>query len=246
MSEANVPRRSYTILHTESSRGWGGQERRIVAEAQAMQARGHSPLIACDPRAELFQRGRAAGLPVFALPFGGANNCAAWLTLRKLLSREGVHVLNTHSSLDSWVGLLAWRSLIRPPILVRTRHLSTPVKQSWPTRRLYHAPAATITTGENISALLHERLGVPNSRLFAIPTGVSLAEFAPKQPDPDLKASLNFPTGSYIFGTVSVLRSWKGHLFVLEALKKLKDLLVIAVFLVFVKFLTFLVSTNVI
>ena len=31
----------YTILHTESSLGWGGQEHRIVAEARIMRRRGH-------------------------------------------------------------------------------------------------------------------------------------------------------------------------------------------------------------
>ncbi len=213
----------YTILHTESSRGWGGQERRIVLEAQAMRDRGHRLLIACDPRGELYQRSQESGFPVFALPFGGLSNVTAWRTLRRLLAREGVDILNTHSSLDSWLGFLAWRTKRSRPGFVRTRHLSTPVKQSWPTRWLYHAPAATITTGENIKALLQERLQVPEDCIFAIPTGVSLAEFSPRLADPDLKASLNFPPGSFIFGTVSVLRSWKGHLFVLEALKKLLD-----------------------
>ena len=40
---------TYTILHTESSLGWGGQERRILAEAGAMQQRGHRLFLACDP-----------------------------------------------------------------------------------------------------------------------------------------------------------------------------------------------------
>jgi len=215
--------RTYTILHTESSLGWGGQERRILLEAEALRNRGHRVLLACDPRANVYHRGHAAGFSVFALPFGGLGNLQAWRALQRLVVREGVDILNTHSSLDSWVGFLAWRTLRNRPALIRTRHLSTPVKQSWPTRRLYHAPAATITTGENIVELLHDRLGVPKSRLFAIPTGVSLEEFAPRPPDPDLRASLNFPPGAFIFGTVSVLRSWKGHLFVLEALKKLLE-----------------------
>jgi glycosyltransferase involved in cell wall biosynthesis len=223
MTDASAPRRRYTILHTESSLGWGGQERRIVAEGQAMQAKGHRLLIACDPKAALFRRGQAAGFSVFALPFGGLGNVAAWRTLRRLLVREGVDILNTHSSLDSWVGALAWRTMGNRPTLVRTRHLSTPVKQSWPTRWLYNAPAATITTGENIKTLLHERLKVPEERLFAIPTGVPLEEFAPRSPDPGLQASLKLPLHTFVFGTVSVLRSWKGHLFALEALKQLLD-----------------------
>lgn len=219
-----ITERRLSILHTESSLGWGGQERRILLEAKALRERGHRLLLGCDPRGELYHRARKENFPVFPLPFGGlGRNLRAWQTLRRLLARERVDILNTHSSLDSWVGMLAWRTLGRRPVLVRTRHLSTPVRQSWPTRWLYHAPAAIITTGENISQVLHERLGVPKSRLFAIPTGVPLEEFLPRPPDPALRKSLRLPPDAFIFGTLSVLRSWKGHLFVLEALKRLLE-----------------------
>ncbi len=207
----------YVILHTESSLGWGGQEHRIVAEAKIMRHRGHRLLMAADPRGELYTRARGQGFAVFPLQFGGLRNVVAWSDLRRLLRRERVDILNTHSSLDSWVGFLAWLSLGKRPTLVRTRHLSTRVSPNWPTRRLYRAPAAVITTSREIAGLLHTRLGVPRERLHAIPTGISLADFAPRPADPNLAARLTLPPGALVFGTVSVLRSWKGHLFLLEA-----------------------------
>jgi glycosyltransferase involved in cell wall biosynthesis len=213
------PLRSYTILHTESSLGWGGQEHRILAEAKILEERGHRVLVAGDPRGELYRRAVREGLSAFPSKFGGLQNLRAWLGLRRLLRQEQVDILNTHSSLDSWVGFLAWLSLAHRPTLVRTRHLSTRVARNWPTRRLYRAPAAVITTSQAISELLHQRLGVPKTRLHAIPTGVPLAEFSPRTPDPKLAASLGVPAGVLVFGTVSVLRSWKGHLYLLEALK---------------------------
>jgi glycosyltransferase involved in cell wall biosynthesis len=213
--------RSYTILHTESSRGWGGQEHRVLAEAKIMQARGHRLLVAADLRGQLYARAQGAGLAVFPVKFGGLGNVAAWLHLRRLLGEEGVDLLNTHSSLDSWVGFLAWLTLGKRSTLVRTRHLSTPVAPNWPTRRLYLAPAAVITTGQGISELLNQRLGVPRERLQAIPTGVDLNDFAPRPPAPERAARLNLPAGAFVFGTVSVLRSWKGHLYLLEAFKQL-------------------------
>ncbi len=211
----------YTILHTESSLGWGGQEHRSVAEAKIMRQRGHRLLVAADPRGELYARARGQGFTVFPLNFGGMKNLGAWRDLRRLLRQERVDILNTHSSLDSWVGFLAWLSLGKRPTLVRTRHLSTRVSPNWPTRRLYLAPAAVITTSREIAELLHGDLGVPRERLHAIPTGVSLADFAPRPPDPGLAARLNLPPGAFVFGTVSVLRSWKGHLYLLEAFNHL-------------------------
>lgn len=214
--------RGLTILHTESSLGWGGQEHRILAEARVLRARGHRLLIAADSRAELLGRAQADGFPVIPLTFGSRANLAAFLHLRRLLGQGEVDILNTHSSLDSWVGTLAWATLRRRPVLLRTRHLSTPVHANWPTRWLYHRPARVLTTSREIAALLHERLGVPPARLVAVPTGISLADFAPRLPDPALRASLGWPAGTFVAGTVSVLRSWKGHLSLLEALHLLR------------------------
>ncbi len=217
----NPPHQTFTILHTESSLGWGGQERRILAEAEAMQRRGHRLLLACDPRGELYRRAPARGFSPFPLVCGGLLNLGAWWRLRRLLQEQPIDLLNTHSSLDSWIGALAWRSLKERPHLVRTRHLSTRVKNNRPTRWLYRAPAAVITTGEVTRDLLSLHLGVPESRLFSIPTGVSLEEFAPREKDPALLARLQIPPGAFVFGTVAVLRSWKGHLYLLEALQEM-------------------------
>ena len=216
-----LPHRTYTILHTESSLGWGGQERRILAEAEAMQRRGHRLLLACDPRGELYRRAPGRGFSPVPLACGGLRNLGAWWRLRRLLQEQQIDLLNTHSSLDSWLGALAWRSLKDRPHLVRTRHLSTRVKNNRPTRWLYQTPAAIITTGEVTRDLLSLHLGVPESRLFSIPTGVSLEEFAPREKDAALLARLQIPPGAFVFGTVAVLRSWKGHLYLLEALQEM-------------------------
>ncbi len=211
-----------TILHTESSLGWGGQEHRILVEARVLRDRGYRLLLAADPRGELCRRARAEGFPVIPLTFGGRANPAAFFALRRLLGQGGVDILNTHSSLDSWVGTLAWATLRRRPVLLRTRHLSTPVHANWPTRWLYHRPARVLTTSREIAALLHERLGVPEKRLLPVPTGINLPDFSPRLPDPALRASLGWPAGTFVAGTVSVLRSWKGHLYLLEALHLLR------------------------
>jgi glycosyltransferase involved in cell wall biosynthesis len=218
---AKTTQQSLSILHTESSLGWGGQERRILVEALAMRQRGHRLALVCDPRGELCRRARLQNFPVTPLVFGGMHNLGAWIGLRRLLARGAVDILNTHSSLDSWVGTLAWQTLRTPPLLVRTRHLSTRVKDNRRTRWLYQTPAAIITTGKVTKDLLVERLGVPARRIFSIPTGVELAEFAPQEKSRELLAQVQIPADAFIFGSVAVLRSWKGHLDLLEAFHEL-------------------------
>jgi glycosyltransferase involved in cell wall biosynthesis len=213
--------KSLSILHTEASLGWGGQERRILVEALAMRQRGHRLAFACDRRGELSRRAHQHGFPVTPLTFGGVHNFGAWIRLRRLLGTDPPDILNTHSSLDSWVGSLAWRSLPTQPLLVRTRHLSTRVKINVQTRWLYQNPAAIITTGQVTKELLMERLGVPARRIFSIPTGVELTEFIPQEKNRELLAQIKIPSDAFIFGSVAVLRSWKGHLYLLEAFQKL-------------------------
>jgi len=214
--------RTYGILHTEASLGWGGQEHRIVAEAQIMVQRGHRVLIAADPRGELAVRAPQAGLPVLPVRFGGRQNFSAVLTLRRLLRQHSIDILNTHSSLDSWLGALAlWgRSQTR---LVRTRHLSTPIRTNLPTRWLYQRADAIITTGNAIKTLIQERARVPAARIFSIPTGVPLARFSPQTPADRSRLPSTWPNAAPIIGSVAVLRSWKGHLYLLEAMQQIRQ-----------------------
>lgn len=211
--------RTFTILHTESSLGWGGQERRILSEAEVMRARGHRVLIGADPRGELWHRGRQAGFPGVELHFGGWKNVTAVRVLRRVLRSAAVDILNTHSSLDSWVGLLATWPWRRRPKLIRTRHLTTPIRRTWPTRLLYQTPAALITTGEAVKTLIAAQARVPAARIYPIPTGVSLTAFAPRAPQ-SFSNPYPWPPGTYVIGIVAVLRSWKGHLYLLAALKQ--------------------------
>jgi len=215
-------RRPYTVLHTEASRGWGGQERRIVAEAREMQARGHRLWIGADPCGQIGTEAGKAGLSVVSLNFSRRRLLAAVFGLRRLCRDLGVDILNTHSSLDSWAGLLATRMLRPRPILVRTRHLSTPISSTLPTRWLYRTPSAIITTSEAISSLIAQTAGVPQARLFTIPTGVDLEEFAPQPRTPmGALGGPDWPENAVVIGCVAVLRSWKGHLYLVEALRRL-------------------------
>lgn len=219
-----APPRTYTILHTEASLGWGGQERRIVAEAQAMVRRGHRVLVAADPRSQLAVRAPQAGLPFFPLACGGRRNLGALWALRRLLARQQVEILNTHSSLDSWLGAMAVLGRRRQTKLVRTRHLSTPIQTSFPTRWLYQQADAIITTGAAIKTLISTRAQVPPARIVSIPTGVDLERF---HPDVSADRAGNLPQtwapDVPIIGVVAVLRSWKGHLYLLEALHHIQQ-----------------------
>jgi hypothetical protein len=127
---------SLTILHTEASCGWGGQEIRILDEAAGLADRGHALWLACPPQAPIAAAGRARGLRVVTLPIA-RKSFAGWRALRGLIAAERFDVVNSHSSTDTWLAALALATLRDAPPLVRTRHISAPVAGHAANRWLY-------------------------------------------------------------------------------------------------------------
>lgn len=200
-----------TIIHTESSTGWGGQEIRILQESLGMLRRGHRVVIISPDKSNIFKRAKTAGIKVYHCDFQKWNPLS-FLRISSLIRREGVDILNTHSSSDSWVATLAARFLRNRPKVIRTRHLSTPISRSFVSRMIYDIlPDAVITTGEEIRQRMINDNGFKAKRIFSIPTGVDLDRFDPKRVMPAFK-----PKG-FSIGIIGVLRSWKGHRYLIEA-----------------------------
>ncbi len=208
-----------TILHTEASRGWGGQELRIQAEIAEMRRRGHRVLLAAAPDSELAKRQRGTDDPVIELPFRSKFHLGSIIGLRNLVLREKVQVLNTHSSIDSWNGAIATRGL-RDVVLVRTRHLSIPVHRNWPTKWLYTRPQAVVTTGEALRQQLIDDNGIDSSRLLSIATGVDLGRFQPGTPTDRAAVRHEFSVANDepLVGMIAMMRPMKGHAVLVAAL----------------------------
>ena len=213
------------ILHTEASKGWGGQEIRILSEAAGMIARGHDVELACPADARIHSEAPRFGVPVHAVAIG-RKNLKGLLAMRSFLRTRPFDVINTHSSTDTWLAALASRGWQAPP-LVRTRHISAPVPDNGSTRWLYRrASTHVVTTGEALREQLIHHNGLPPERITSVPTGIDPDRFPPT--DPAVRArrrrELGLPLDRPLIGIVATLRSWKGHRYLLEALPLLADL----------------------
>ena len=128
-------KRALSIVHTENSCGWGGQEIRILTEAQGMLARGHHVTLVTPASADIYPAAKLRNIPVVALPIEKKRPRALLALRRWLAARHGAFdVINTHSSTDSWLVALARLSLADMPPVVRTRHVSTRVHGDRATR----------------------------------------------------------------------------------------------------------------
>lgn len=207
------------ILHTEASCGWGGQEIRILSEAQGLIERGHDVRLVCPPEARIFTEAPRFGVPVEALPIG-RKRLGGVLAMRAYLKRHPVDVINAHSSTDTWLAALACQMIADAPPIVRTRHISAPLVNNFATRWLYaDATRYIATTGESLRAQLLATLHVAPERVVSVPTGVDALRYRPADADERgaRRAQLGLPAGVPLVGIVATLRSWKGHRFLIEA-----------------------------
>jgi glycosyltransferase involved in cell wall biosynthesis len=211
------------ILHTECSRGWGGQELRILAEACGMAGRGHEVWLAAPPESRIAGAADARGIPVVSVGFRRPWGLGDVAVLRRTIGRLGIQVLNTHSSWDAWIGGLAGRLAGKGVRVVRTRHLSTPIPHSRSSRFLYMRLADhVVTTGEAIRQRMIEANDFAGDRITSVVTGVDLPRFRPAREAAVVRQALGLPANVPVVGTVSTIRSWKGHLDLLAAIASLR------------------------
>lgn len=212
-----------SILHTESSTGWGGQELRILTEMAGMQQRGHRVHLLTASGAEILPAAHARGLAAEGLPIE-AKKLTGLRAMRRWLAGDGAtfDVINTHSSTDAWLVALARTTLSATPPVVRTRHVSTHVNRSAATTWLYtRATAHLVVTGEALKGQLMRENDFDPARITSVRTGIDLARFRPLD-----RAAMRERLGvdaRPAVAIVATLRDWKGHDDLFDAWRALRE-----------------------
>lgn len=196
-----------TLMHTESSKGWGGQENRTLHELVGLKQRGVKVLMVCQPDSQLAIRAREKGIEVRTVVMRKSFDLPAVWQMMRLIKEEGVDIVNTHSGRDSILAGLAGRLSRLKPRIVRTRHLALPI-----TSRLTYSvlPHRVVAVSEYVRQYLVSE-GVPAGRVSTVRTGVDLSRFNPEEETGALKQELGLPETARLVGTIAILRIKKGH-----------------------------------
>jgi glycosyltransferase involved in cell wall biosynthesis len=208
----------WKILHTEASDGWGGQEIRIVLEMEGLLKRGHRLFLAATPPSQILKEAKARGISAKAVPMNRLQWPASCLALARLIRSEEIDIINTHSSADSWIASGAAYLSGRRPLLIRSRHISTPISDRMSSRLVYdRLPDGIITTSEAIKADMIRKNRFDGEKITSIPTGIDLSRFDPLRHGSGLREAWAVPPSAAVVGTIGVLRSWKGHAYFIQA-----------------------------
>ena len=147
-------------------------------------------------------------MPVVPIRMRNAADARAFARVRRLLRKSGAALVHTHSSVDSWLGGLAARSLGLP--VVRSRHVTIPIRSPL----VYRLAHRVVASGDRAAQLVRDA-GVPAERVVAITAGVDLDRFHPDVSGKAVRAELGL--SGPLVGLVANLRGSKGHRFFLEA-----------------------------
>lgn len=214
-------------MHLESSKGWGGQEIRILKEAILLREKGYRILFGVEKGALLKEFAEKEGFFVREFSFKKPSWIATFFSLRKWMRKEKVDLINTHSSLDSWIGGITAKSLKKK--VLRTRHLSTPIKKGLNSKILYKYLADfVVTTCKKIVSVIVSQSEMDPKKCRSIPTGVSVDNFKVDEREKmEWPKTFQFKETDFIVGTTCFMRSWKGMDDLLQAaflLKEKKDI----------------------
>jgi len=208
-----------TILHTEASDGWGGQEIRVLSEMVGIRSRGYEVILAAPYEATIYSRAKDAGIEVFPVRMDKPGFIMGAYELTRVIRRIRVSIITTHSSRDSWMGSIAGR--LTGIKVIRARHISSSLRAD-PLTRLVYGPLCdcVVTTGEFIKGQLMSGLGLPADKIFSVPTGVDVAKFDSADGS-EVRSELNIAPDEVVIGSAAVLRSWKGHDYMVKAMPEI-------------------------
>ncbi len=201
------------ILHTESSKGWGGQENRTLNELIAMRERGHELAVVSRPGARIIERAREAGFATFAVDMRGLLDVPNILRLRAIIRDFAADIVNTHSGRDTQLAGIAARLLFKRPRIVRTRHLALPITSKFTYSVL---PDHVVTVSDYVGRYLASA-GVPGELITTVPTGVDFSRYDRSTVAGNLREELGLAPDTPLIGTVAILRIKKGHSEILDA-----------------------------
>lgn len=191
-----------------------------MREALGMRERGHEVVFAVVRGGKLVKEAAAKGFNVYEIGFSKLNALKVIGTLLQIIRRHQIDIVNTHSSLDAWLGGIAGR--IARKKIIRTRHLSTPIRKGMNSRLLYNGLAdRVVTTSSSIVPIICAQAGISPSRCLCIPTGVQPMEVSEKEVQA-FRSTLGVAPHEFLIGTVCIVRSWKGIQDLMRAAELLK------------------------
>lgn len=218
-----------TLFFCESSLNLGGQELQALQQACIMKKQHFIPIVLCRKHSKLYQAARDRDLNVQAIPFRNALDLHSFWKIAKLVIRHKPAALICHSGHDSNLCSLALHFLAitgfhHPrPRLIRSKTYLAGTPSTWLYNRIFDH---TLTPSEALKKQLCQANPKINpERISVLYPGIdsqALSRDAQTQLPNTITIELAKTAGPVVVHA-AMLRSEKGHLFMLGVIRSLKQ-----------------------
>ena len=197
------------ILELESSKGWGGQEKRTVRLVNSLDKKNFKIFWGVQKESKLLDLANTINATFFEISMRQSFDIIGLFQIIKIIRKNNIDIIATHSGKDAWLGALA--GFLTNTKVVRTRHLQTPINSP----KSYNLSTKVVTVSKQVSQYL-ESVGVKKEKLCTIYTGIDTSLYHPST-NKRLHEELNLGKNTLLIGIVAVLRKAKRHIDLIDA-----------------------------
>ena len=176
------------ILHTETLKGWGGQQGKVLKELLTHQKDGHMAHLVCNPNSEISKRAKEHGIRVSELTINKKNYIKTIPWMLRYIRENQIDLAISHGSTDSWI--VAISGLISNLPAIRERHNEFPIKgvaSKWLHQRLFKK---ILVVSDNVKTKLVS-IGVDEDKIVAMPSVIDVDALADSPTSFKTECSIN-------------------------------------------------------
>ena len=195
------------ILHTETLKGWGGQQNKTLKELVSLKNLGHNTFLICNPNSQISKKAKEKGIIVFEQEMSKKNFHKTIPYFLNFIKTHNVNMMISHGSTDSWIVAISGNLSSRKPFIARERHNLFPINGA--VSRFQHRVLfdKILTISQSVKQYLNQ-IGIKKEKCFMLPDIVNIKHF--EKTKPTLRSEFNIPKDAIIVGVFTSLTKKKG------------------------------------
>ena len=211
------------VLHLSSESSWRGGEQQIIYLVEETRKLDINSIVGCRTGSVVGTYCSKNGIPFISLPFKSAYHLPTAFKIIKFCKKEGVDLIQTHSSKSHTMAVIAGLFGLKIPQIL-TRRVDFPIKSNWFSRFKYNY--WKIERIICISETIHQmtRVGIKDkSKLITIHSGVDMGKFQPFFDSNWLRDTYQIDPEKIIVGNTSAISHQKDYFTFVKVAQKLID-----------------------
>ena len=208
--------KNLNILHTETLKGWGGQQNKVIKELINTKKLGHKVYLLANPNADIINKAKKHGIEVITKEMNKKTILPSSFFLRKFIKNNNIDLVISHGSTDSRI--VAITKLFTKIKAIRERHNLYEIKGFLSKIQHKYLFDYIIAISEAVRDYLI-KIGVKKDKILMLPSVVDIKKF--QDTASDFKVKFNIPKSAIVVGIFTSLRKEKGLFDFFEMSKKI-------------------------